>query len=226
MSRKLFGLGIGVALVLGTASGVSAQDMTLGLKGGVAVADLSIDEPGFPSPDLNTRSGLALGAFLDIGLGGVFSVQPEVLYVQKGTKYIDVEDDVDVTIKLTYIEVPVLLKANLAPEAMGVKPSLYAGPVFSFESKCEIDGTDGTVAVTVDCNQADLFDGMEVETKSMDFGGVIGGGIEIPFGSAVVVGDARYTLGFTNINDTPMAMGVKIKNRTWAFLVGMGWPLN
>lgn len=220
MMNTRLAFGLAAALLLGTAADISAQDITLGLKGGVVVTDLSIDDPVDPT-NLDTRTSFAVGPFLEVGLGEVFSVQPEILLVRKGAG--DTVDGVDTSFELTYIEIPVLLKAGLSAPGVGVRPSVYAGPVFSFESSCKVKGSDGSASVSLDCADA-AFD-LEIETKSLDFGAALGAGIEIPVGSAVIVGDVRYTVGFTNINDTPGATQIEIKNRAWAFLAGMGWPL-
>jgi hypothetical protein len=218
MYRRLVGFGFALALVAGAAQ-LPAQDITIGIKGGIIITDLAVDDPTDPS-DLDTRTSFAVGPFLELGISDVFSIQPEVLYTQKGAK--DTEDGVDLTIKLNYIEVPVLLKARLSPAGSAVRPSVYAGPVVAFESKCEVEGSDGGVSVTLDCVDED---GLGLETKSVDFGVALGAGISIPAGSVIVVGDARYTLGLSDINDTAGLEEVEIKNRTWSVFLGVGFPV-
>ena len=204
--------------MLGAAQ-LPAQDITIGIKGGIIIADLAIDDAG-TSEQTDTRSAFALGPFVEFGISDVFSVQPEVLYTQKGTK--DTEDGIDLTFKLNYIEIPVLLKARISSAEGGVLPSVYAGPVFAFETKCEVEGSDGGVSATVECNDEEL---LGLETKSVDFGVALGAGVSIPAGSVVIVGDARYTLGLSDINDTAEFEELDVKNRTWSVLVGVGIPL-
>ncbi|TFG62562.1 MAG: PorT family protein [Gemmatimonadales bacterium] len=218
MHRKHAGLGLALALMSGAAQ-LPAQDITIGLKGGIIIADLAIDDAGV-SEQTGTRTAFAIGPFVEFGISDLFSVQPEVLYTQKGTK--DTEDGIDLTFKLNYIEVPVLLKARLSSAGSTVLPSVYAGPVFAFESKCEVEGSDGGATVTVDCNDEEL---LGLETKSVDFGVALGAGISIPTGSVVIVGDVRYTLGLSDINDTAGFEELDVKNRTWAVLFGVGLPL-
>ena len=84
------------------ASPVSAQEISGGGKVGLIVSNLSSPE-GF---DSTTKSGFAAGGFVSIGINDLFSIQPEVLFVQKGAKL--TEDGDEATLKLNYVEVPIL----------------------------------------------------------------------------------------------------------------------
>ncbi len=223
MHRRLLGLGFVLAFALGPAQ-LDAQGITIGLKAGVNIADLAIDESG-TSVSTDTRTVVALGPFVEFELGGIFSVQPELLYSQKGASFS--EPGIDLTFKLNYIEVPVLLKARLSPPGSPVRPSVYAGPVVGLESKCEVEGSAEGVSANIDCAEfAELSEGeVDIQTKSVDFGLALGFGVDIPAGPVVVVGDVRYTLGLTDVNDVTGASALDIKNRAWSVFAGVGIPL-
>lgn len=222
MYKRIAGLGFALALLLGTAP-LDAQ-VTLGLKAGVNVADLSSEDPT-ETFNTDTRSAIAFGGFAEFEMGDVFAFQPELLYSQKGAKVS--EDGVDLTFKVNYVELPVLLKARVSPPASGVRPSFFVGPVFAFESKCEVEGTVDAMSATLDCDAfSEASEGeVDIQTKSMDLGVTLGAGIEIPAGGVVVVGDVRYTLGLTDVNDTPGEEDLDIKNRTWSMFAGIGFPV-
>jgi hypothetical protein len=223
MHRRFLGLGFVLAFALGPAQ-LDAQGITIGLKAGVNVADLAIEEAG-TSVSTDTRTVVALGPFVEFGLGGVLAVQPELLYSQKGASFS--EPGIDLTFKLNYIEVPVLLKARLSPPGSPVRPSIYAGPVVGFESKCEVEGSAEGVSANIDCSEfVELSEGeVDLQTKSVDFGLALGAGLDIPAGPVVIVGDVRYTLGLTDVNDVTGASALDIKNRAWSVFAGVGIPL-
>jgi hypothetical protein len=83
----------------------------------------------------------------------------------------------------------------------GSRFNFFAGPQVSFNTKAEIGNDDITV---------DIKDGI----KSTDFGVVVGVGME----SGRFTADARYTHGFTNVNDEG---DDKVRNRVVAFMVGI-----
>lgn len=164
-----------------------------GVKGGLNIANQTADDSDMELAD--SRSGMALGAWVRVPATPMVSIQPEALFSMKG----DREEDAGVTgtVKVDYLEVPVLAKLSLA-KASPAKPTVFLGPSmgFNLSAKSEIDGTgilDG---------ETDLKD----STKGVDFGVVVGGGVEFNnFGL-----DLRYTHGLSNINDTDS--GVEVKN--------------
>jgi hypothetical protein len=54
-------------------------------------------------------------------------------------------------------------------------------------------------------------------------GGTAGAGIQFKAGNQLVRVDARYTLGFTDINNSGDSRS--IKNRAFAATIGLGFPL-
>jgi hypothetical protein len=227
MHRRLAGLGFALALVLG-ATQLRAQEITVGIKGGINIADLEIDDPS-GGEETDTRTVFGVGAYAEFGIGDVFAIQPEVLYAPKGAtdqgEVAEPEEAVELTFKLNYIEVPLLLKARIPVKNSAVTPSLYVGPVVAFETKCEVEATNASLSVSASCDTIGEFGEENIETKSVDFGIALGAGLAIPVGPVVLVGDVRYTLGLTDINDTAALDEVNIKNRVWSFSVGAGMPI-
>lgn len=226
MPSRLLPLALG-ALCLTTASALRAQGapsspITIGLIGGLSSATLSIEDDG-EDDDTERRNAFAGGAYLIFRVTPQLGLRAEALYAMKGTRARGADEDGDdenVTVKLDYLEVPLLLQ--LSPTvAGGVRPRVYAGPAFAFRARCrfDIEGTEGSLST--DC---DALDGARENIfKSFDLGGMIGG--ELAFGGATGPGLAvgvRYTHGFTNISDVGDAT---IRNRALGVYGSIEFPL-
>ncbi len=116
----------------GLATSAHAQSIRFGLKAGANLSNLSGDLVN--QDKYKNKFGFEGGALLNVGIvEGLLSIQPEVLFSQKGFKYADASYSVlgntyHYTGKRTYnyIDVPVLLKVKAA--------GLFfeAGPQYSY----------------------------------------------------------------------------------------------
>jgi hypothetical protein len=204
MKRKV--AAILLAIVALAASPTYAQ-VTGGFKIGVNWADLDEgDDEADDEDNLDKRTGLAIGGFVDVPVAPGFSFQPEFLYSQKGAKFEDFDGE-DVTIKYDVIQIPLLAKFNFGASDAPVQGFVVAGPGLAFRIKAEID-----YDVT---NELD--EDIEDETESFEFSGIVGAGVK--FGMASV--EIRYDHGFTNLNSVDDDF--EIKSRTFSVLFGVGW---
>src|SRR6185436_5158641 len=105
-----------------------------------------------------------------------WSLQAEGLVTVKGAKH------GDATIRLTYLEFPVLARVDLT-HARGQRVHLFSGPAFGFNF--DAASSDGTTSTDV---------GDEIE--GVDLSWVLGGGVTLRGG---LILDARYTVGLRNI---------------------------
>ena len=195
--------GIAAVLLLAvfTAPAFAQEGVSGGVKVGVGFANLSSDDEDFDS--LDTRTGVVVGGFANVPVGERLSVVIEALFTQKGAKEV-FEDDSEVTIKLDYIEVPILF--NVGFDTMTtVQPFVYAGvaPAFNTSAKVVEEFGDGEE------DEVDIDD----DVKAFDVGLVFGGGVR--FGIFAVEG--RYTLGLVNVNDDA-DVDESVKNRQAAIL--------
>jgi len=211
-------LRIALPLALLIAAPLQAQNITFGVKGGINIADVSTDAIDFE--DLTSaKTGFVGGAFATFGLGGVFALQPELLYSQKGFEFQDEVFDIDAQLATNYFEIPLLLKAQLGVAML--RPAVYAGPVLSFETSCKAQGSEGGIDISVDCDADD--EGF-ANRKTTDVGAVFGANLDIMLGPVVLIVDGRYQLGLTNLNDDPDS-DEEVKNRVWQFMAGVGFTI-
>lgn len=198
-----------------------AQHATLGVKGGLNVANLSVDDPSDSDSGFDSQTDFLAGVFAQFTIGSVFAFQPEVLYSQRGAKSRD--DDPATKLNLNYIQLPLLLMARLGSRESPIVPTLYAGPQVSFEMRCQVTGESEGVSLGLDCDDP-LLDG-ELQTKKTEYGLVFGGGFEFLYSRLTVHLDVRYNLGLTNLNDSSNASEVSVKSRVWSFMLGFGVPI-
>ncbi|MGZ7046245.1 MAG: outer membrane beta-barrel protein, partial [Candidatus Aminicenantales bacterium] len=113
-----------VSLVIVFAAAVLPQTAAagVGVKGGYAWSNLKFTgaEPPTGLTNLKNFTG---GVYFSIGLG-LFSIQPEVLYVRQGARMEALPDWMED--RVDYIQVPVLLKIHVIPGP--ISPMVYAGP--------------------------------------------------------------------------------------------------
>jgi hypothetical protein len=186
--------------------GATAQSIGGGVKGGVALGDLPkfadlVDEPGL---DSSLRIGYAAGGFLAIRFDGGFSIQPEVLYTQKGVKLGFSESGMtsDVKIKAEYLDVPVLARYTFGK---GVRGYVFGGPSFDF--KLSAKTSVGFLGQTQE-------EDMSEDVEDFELALVFGGGVEL----GPILLEARWSEGLTNVaaNETEL----DVKTRTYLFLFG------
>jgi hypothetical protein len=182
----------------------SAQEISYGVKAGFNIASLKVS---FDEVDVtgDGRAGLLIGAFVARDFNPNFGIQFEGLFTQKGTEFAAEDNlfDDDASIKLNYIEFPVLARASFPAATATFR--LLAGPTFGFKASQSVEV--GNVELEAD----------EVPLKSFDLGLALGGAVEI----RQFIIDARYTWGLTDINDGEDPDEPTVKNN--AFSVSFGW---
>lgn len=201
-----------VALAV-SASVVDAQ--TIGFKLGASMSKFSADET---TDTFDFMTSFAGGGFVRFGFGRL-GIQPEILSVTKGAEIDDGgTGGEDASIKIEYIEIPVLLHLPLTYGA-SFAPYVMGGPAFAFDIGCEQSLGD----TEVDCEDDSLGD--VFQRKSIDIGLSAGGGLAFAMGPGAVLVEGRYTWGLTNINDSEEADPIEVKNRSILLLAGYSIPL-
>ena len=169
-----------------------------GLKAGLNASNIRGDD----TDNLDPRIGFHFGGFGEFCFDEVVAIQPEVLYLQQGAKYSD-SDGYDGTLKLDYINVPVLAKFSLG-ENFAIEAGPQASILISAKDEYESSNDSGT-------------DNIKDGIKNIDYGASFG--LSYDFNSGYVLG-ARYNLGFADINDFSGLESFKNQNGVFQLYVG------
>lgn len=172
----------------------------IGFKGGANIT--KVDGESFKD---KFNYGYHLGVFAEIGLGGKFGLQPEVLFSQYSTTvdsnlhhvYENVFNSDQSKVKLNYLSIPILLNYKL----IGNFLSLQAGPQFS---------------VLMDQSKTLLQNGGKAFGDG-DFAMV--GGVQLKLSTIRLTG--RYVIGLNDIND----IDNQDKWKNQGFQVSLGFAL-
>lgn len=194
----------------------------LALKGGPHWARVEHDGPSSENFEGTLQFGGGLG--LSIPLSPAATIDLDVLYVRKGSKYAsggsltsgDSYDYESIT-RLDYVVAAPMLR--ITPFPRGVSPFLTVGAEIGYFLSGEAEWERDT-AGEIESGTVDLDDSVE----DTDVGISFGGGIEFPGRSVTLRLETRYVLGLTNIS-TGGDPGVEIEqfNRSIYAFAGIGF---
>lgn len=219
----LAGLIMGLAACAGLAQ-AGEVEVQAGMKAGVNFSTSTGADAGMDQ----SITGIIGGGFVSINLSKWVSLQPEIIFSQKGSK-VDtrrvfvysptdsVIQDGTFTNKLPYVEFPLLFKVNIANES-DFLPSLYVGPSFGFRASPTIK-FEGTVTDSSGTRDFEAKESASDVIKGTDVGLVIGGSLAIESGGGLVFVEARYTKGLNSyyIDEA----NVELKNSVISVMLGL-----
>ena len=187
---------------------VSAFAQEIGVKAGVNFASLPPEED--ESPDIPPRLGPVGGVWVRTSPANRFSFQAEGLFSEKGTHW-NFSPDVSIEIRVRYIEIPLLARADLGAPASTTRVFVIGGaaPAFKLSARASsvFFGEEGSRDADRDIEPFDL--------------GLVGG-LGVQFGRALI--EARYTHGLLRINTDDNEPNDRLNNR--AFSVTAGFRFN
>jgi hypothetical protein len=219
MRRVLF---VALLAVLVLSMSVLAADtakkmpMAAGIKAGISLANATgSDAAADPDETKKMKLGFAFGGFFAFTPVNSFTIQPEILYVQKGTKYQQTGGTGKNTVKVDYLEIPVLLKFTPELQTSKIAPTLFAGPFLGLRlsAKDKIEGA-AVDSLNVETDMKDY-------TKSTEFGVTFGGGLGYKLAKGELFLDARYDLGLSKVAKADP--GETDNTKTSAILVLVGY---
>lgn len=203
MQTRPTAIGLVLVAVLwgGTPAPASAQGSS-GVLLGFNSAEMDFDVPDFGTLTFDRRTGFVGGIFLERTLQGLFGVEIDALFAQKGTTIdFDFAGEEPSVIKVDYLDIPVLARVNLGGSD-AARVHLYAGPSFNIKlsESFEPDEDDDT------------------EAESLEVGVVFGGGLTV----RRVRVDVRYGIGLSRVfsEETLEAEGT-VKNQVVSVLFGI-----
>ncbi|MBD2768735.1 PorT family protein [Hymenobacter sp. BT664] len=185
-----------LSLLAGISASASAQ-VTFGVKAGPSYTNYTgPSATGETYGKVTYRIGFHAGVLANLAVGDAVSIQPEVLYSQKGAKVANNHDNRD---RLNYIDVPIMVQYKINGLFFEVGPQV--GVLLNGKT------TDGTVTLS-------LKDPKYI--KTVDFG--YAGGLGYKLKSGPMFG-LRYNGGITNLepgdNDQP-----KVRNGAFQLYAG------
>lgn len=134
------------------------------------------------------RKGIQFGAFFMFAPNEWFSVQPEIVFDQRGSQE-TIFNNVRREININYLSIPVALNFRI-PVAEIFYPKVMVGPYTSFalsENQRLIGGNSSVVFTQTDI-------------KRIDFGGFAGAGLDIQKNNFFFSFDIRYLFGSMDVS--------------------------
>jgi len=214
MSRPRVTMLVLAATLSAPCAAVRAQQVFLGLKGGMNSATMTLDQQG---ADVGRRKGFHAGAIVEFRATPRFSFQLQGLYSQRGYRLTAVGSDA--TVKGDYLQIP-LLAAFEVPlaDASPVALQIFFGPTVALEVKCQVAGTLEGSPVAASC------DDLGAQRRKYDYGVMLGGGVGYHLRATTVFLTAAYDYGLRDL-DTEEANVSTMKHRTLAFSIGFLVPV-
>lgn len=215
-----------ILLFIATAFSVASfaqTDVSFGVKAGLSSAGMRGDAVNNLQDLLNftdgmvttnNRTGFFAGGYASIPLSGALSVEPGIYYSQKGYELrgeLGIKGleflgaNAKATLQSDYIDIPVLLKANL-----GSGLQVYAGPQFSYLSSSKLKMSAGVLGINLLNNTVDAKD----QFNAWDMGVTAGLGYQFKGGVNV---SASYDYGLSRVDKNQSVNGYNN-----VFKVGLG----
>lgn len=205
-----------------------AQPARFGVYLGSSIATISEGDDFFAGGenfglDKKRRIGLQAGLWLNAPLTGSLSLQPELHFTQKGVSFgANFEDfgdgpsDASISLDLSYLELPVLLRADFGQGDGRVRPFVLAGPVLAYQTSCSFGIDAGGFDASEECD-ADLE--ADEQINKLDVGAAVGGGLAFKLAGPDATAGLRYTHGLRSLSKE----GESVTNRNVSVLFGIGF---
>jgi len=193
--------------------------LSIGPRAGINLATLSFDDE---DDKPLSRLSLLFGVVAEIRINDNFAIQPEVNFIQKGTRFFAITPDpilgnvnLETDILLNQIEIPILLKGGMSFGSG--RFDVLAGPSFSYS----LNGR--TKTILAGSPRTDVISFEKGETARTELGLQFGGAVSFNLGSSTkLFVDGRYLMGLTNLDDSDKDFVV---TRGIALSAGVLFPL-
>ncbi|MGB3589890.1 MAG: porin family protein, partial [Tunicatimonas sp.] len=208
--KKLFALALSVLFWIP----VIAQDLRVGVRGGVNFANQRVEVMGLYNP--LSRAGWQFGTVVDLAINEVVSVQPALLLSSKGVRYESgiVGVDYDVRFQPLYLHLPVPIIASA--ETAGIKLLGGIGPYASvgIGGKIVAEGSIDAIGFNIEGDES-----IEWGSERGDHYRTVDAGIQFLVGIEPIENFqllVSYEQGLTNISPTHDNDAL-IRNRVFNF---------
>ena len=178
----------------------------IGGKVGINISKWTGDTEEFGG-DIGSNFGFQIGGIFEIGINEKISIQPELVFIQKGIKIEDSDNfggqqiDSKTNFFFNYLDLPVLLKIKFG-NAESTNFFFTVGPAFGFALSGKVK-SEVTFGGETEKGEEDFEFGDDDGVNRFDVSASVGAGVNIPVGPGNLFIEARYLLGLTNLNDDP-----------------------
>jgi len=166
--------------------GIRAQDISVGVKGGVNFSTLGGD-----AEDVRYNTGIHIGGYAFSRVSGNITIQSELYFSQQGAK-----SDIDINLRTaySYLNLPILLKFYLRPGFQ-----IHTGPQIGFLLSGKIKDGDVEQDISEQLNKTDV---------SL----ALGTGYEFDSGFNF---NARFNFGLNSTADNPGQTNMRFTNQVF-----------
>jgi hypothetical protein len=180
----------------------------VGAEVGYSRADLV----GPAAEGIEARQGAVTGVYLSAPLARSVFLRPELLFALKGGRARFTTDSGStriVDLDLAYIEIPLLARLTLATGRF--RPVLFAGPSAGFQIGCDIQVVTPASTQRFSCDSGGV-----VIFRTLDYGLVGGGGVEVGWAQSALSFEVRYTSSVRSVID-----GGRARNRVFDLMLAL-----
>ncbi len=182
--------------IAGVTTNTSMAQLHVGVKGTGTLNMISGKVPTGSKKEMTF--GYGFGALVNYGFTRTFSIQPEVLYLQKGGRTASKTTDDYTQLAANYLEIPILAKAQFGGEKF--KGFVVLGPYASYwvggKTRSNILGAESNERIDFDNDIDD--DGFKQNRFDIGING--GLGMQYAIGRGNIFLDARYGFGLSDMN--------------------------
>jgi hypothetical protein len=204
-------------LIIAGATGANAQSSTSmpPRRFGITLGANSATLGGSDASGSTRHTGLYAGALAVFPFSSTLAFQPEIAYASKGaTAHDDVDPSSSGTLKMAYLQIPALIRFELAAATTGPKPFIYAGPSIAFKASCKFDLQGQGITLSSNCDDLN-----GAKFASTDFSLIGGAGIAFNMSGRTVGIAVRYDHSLSKIDDQ-----VDLKHRVISILGTIEFP--
>ncbi|MDX1686323.1 MAG: porin family protein [Saprospiraceae bacterium] len=204
---------------------ISTAQWSMGPKVEYSVTNVTVDGVADLAPDPEFMNNYSLGVYANYDFGQGFSIQPELLFKQKG--FVIREDfpvnifefeipvGVEARTRIKYLELPVMARYSFGEK---IKGYIEGGPALGYAVDADIKER---AHLLVDINigeqdidlQNDLYNRWEAS-------GIVGAGMSIPAGQVTFDLGVRYQHSITDLLDDPI-IDIRLRNYGVSFGAGV-----
>ena len=157
-----------------------------GVLGGLNFSKVRVEDNQGTSLETKSRTGYQAGIMAETGLAGGLSLGANILYLEKAAE-VRTAENITFDVRTAYIEIPLFLKYTFGEK---LHPHVLLGPTVGFLLHSEVDVEQYGLNFTGDFAPA---------LEKMDFGFMMGAGVELPLGNGRLHIQGRYRYGTADI---------------------------